>query len=340
MEINKSTQGLTLGQLSNGTPSDKLLILKSFYKDDKCTISPTKDINGRYLGLNMNIPEIKKLEMGYVPSIDSRIKLYDGIEVDLNNPTWAKDWEWMQHCVEISDDFQAGQGTPGAYFYIFRPGFESAKKVSETEQRVELMNYILNDSHENLYNRVSILGVDMSDAVISDVKEFLLLMVNTEPAKVRAVYESKTFSLELLFMHALKKNVISNRSGVYTFGEILLGVEDRAVIAYFANPKNIATTKAIEAVTYGAKKLVANPLEYEARGGEEEDLLVPGEEETYMMEDSLKSTTLDVDTVQSEDTSVAPPAPVLGILTPTLEAQSPQQKAAATRAANSANRYK
>jgi hypothetical protein len=43
----------------------------------------------------------------------------------------------------------------------------------------------------------------MSDAVISDVKEFFL-MVNTEPAKVRAVYESKTFSLELMFMHAMK----------------------------------------------------------------------------------------------------------------------------------------
>jgi hypothetical protein len=92
--------------------------------------SPTKDINGRYLGLNMNIPEIKKLEMGYVPSVESRLKLYDGIEIDLNNTTWAKDWEWMQHCVEIAEDFQSGQGTPGAYFYIFRPGFESAKKVS------------------------------------------------------------------------------------------------------------------------------------------------------------------------------------------------------------------
>jgi hypothetical protein len=44
------------------------------------------------------------------------------------------DWEWMQHCVEIAEDFQSGQGTPGAYFYIFRPGFESAKKVSETEK--------------------------------------------------------------------------------------------------------------------------------------------------------------------------------------------------------------
>jgi GH35 family endo-1,4-beta-xylanase len=41
-------------------------------------------------------------------------------------------------------------------------------------------------------------------------------MVNTEPAKVRAVYESKTFS-ELMFMHAMKKNVITNRNGVFTF---------------------------------------------------------------------------------------------------------------------------
>jgi hypothetical protein len=82
----------------------------------------------------------------------------------------------------------------GAYFYIFRPGFESAKKVSETEQRVELMNYIFKILR-NLYNRVSILGVDMSDAVISDVK-FLLLMVNTEP-KVRAVYRVRLSLLSL-----------------------------------------------------------------------------------------------------------------------------------------------
>jgi hypothetical protein len=86
-------------------------------------------------------------------------------------------------------------------------------------------------------------------------------MVNTEPAKVRAVYESKTFSLELMFMHAMKKNVITNRNGVFTFGDTVR-VEDRAVIAFFANPKNHITTKAIE-VTYGAKKLVQNPLENE-----------------------------------------------------------------------------
>jgi hypothetical protein len=72
MEFNKNT-GYSAAQLANGTPSDRVLILKSFFKDDKCTISPTKDINGRYLGLNMNIPEIKKLEMGYVPSVEKAL---------------------------------------------------------------------------------------------------------------------------------------------------------------------------------------------------------------------------------------------------------------------------
>lgn len=323
MENLKSTLGLTSEQLANGTPSDKLLILKSFYKDDKCTISPTKDMNGRYLGINVNIPEIKKLEMGYVPDLESKIKLYDGIEIDLNNSQWAKDWEWMQHCVEIADDYQTGQGIPGAYFYVFRPGFESAKKVNDTARQVELQNYILNDSNENLYNRASILGVDMSSSVISDVKELLLAMVFTEPAKIRAVYESKTFSLELLFMHALKKGVIANRGGVYTFGEILLGVDDRAVIAYFANPNNHITTKAIEAVTYGARKVVTeNPLANEAQSGSDEEFLLENQEEVPEVDPTLKSTTLDVDAVQTADTSDA------GVVL------TPQQKAAATRLAN------
>jgi hypothetical protein len=51
-------------------------------------------------------------------------------------------------------------------------------------------------------------------------------------------------------MHAMKKNVITNRNGVFTFGDTVR-VEDRAV--FFANPKNHITTKAIEAVTYGLK---------------------------------------------------------------------------------------
>jgi hypothetical protein len=48
---------------------------------------------------------------------------------------------WMQHCVEIAEDFQSGQGTPGAYFYIFRPGFDLLRRLAT--EGIRLMNYIL-----------------------------------------------------------------------------------------------------------------------------------------------------------------------------------------------------
>jgi hypothetical protein len=72
----------------------------------------------------------------------------------------------MQHCVEIAEDFQSRD--PGAYFYIFRPGFESRRLAKQNREDE------LHSSRYQRYNRVSILGVDMSDAVISDVKEFTL----------------------------------------------------------------------------------------------------------------------------------------------------------------------
>ena len=275
--LNKNTQGMTAEQLANGTPSDKLLILKAFYKGDKAIVSPAKDINRRYLGIKENIPEIKKLEMGYVPSPESRVRIYDGIEIDLNEEHWAKDWEWMQHCAEISPDFATGQATPGAYFYIFRPGIEEARNVLDVEKEVKLLNYVLNDSAENLYNRAMILGVNMNHEPISVVKDYMLGLVRTEPHKIQKVYESKTFSLELLLMHAMQKGSIAKKNGVYTFGGILLGVNKNAVIAFFANPKNVSTTRAVEAVTYGRKELVENPLDGEAVADDNEFEDVPEE---------------------------------------------------------------
>jgi hypothetical protein len=83
-------------------------------------------------------------------------------------------------------------------------------------------------------------------------------------------------------------------------------------------------------VTYGAKKLVQNPLENEARSNEDED------SDTYSGEDTIKSTTLDVDTTDTENTSDSK----LGILTPTLEYASNDtlSKGLATREANLRNK--
>jgi hypothetical protein len=82
----------------------------------------------------MNIQRLRS-EMGYVPSVENRLKLYDGIEIDINT-TWAQGLGVMH--VEILKIFNQGRDS-GAYFYISDQGL-NLLKVNETEQRVELMN--------------------------------------------------------------------------------------------------------------------------------------------------------------------------------------------------------
>ena len=260
---NKSTVGMNAQQLAKGTPSDKVLELRSYYKDAVAHISPAKDINGRYLGIKENISEVQKLEMGYVPTIESRMRIYDGIKIDLNNPTIAKDWEWMVHCVEIAENFATGQSTRGAYFYIHREGVESAKNVSTERERVKILNYILSDSPENIYSRVKILGTNMDDSVLTDVQEYLMTLAKENPSIVKRVYESNTFSLELLFLNSIEKGVINKKGGVYTFGELLLGVDKKAVINFFLNSKNRVVVSNIEAIVYGNRKVGENPMDGE-----------------------------------------------------------------------------
>lgn len=259
----ESTVGISATQLANGTPSTKRIILKAFFKDDKCTISPAKDFNGRYVGIQENIPEIEKMKMGYMPTVDSRVKIHDGMEIDLNDPTWARDWEWMKNCQEIAGGFKEGQNTPGAYFYVYRPGTESKEAVDIAKKDVKLRSYILQDSNENLYNRVKVLGTDMSTSTITDVQEYLLSLVGTSPESIENVYEGRLFVLELLYMNALEKGIIKKRGGTLVYGDTFLGVDRNAAIAFFGNSKNVVVTSAIEAVTYGRKIVSDNPLENE-----------------------------------------------------------------------------
>lgn len=254
------TLGLTNDQITSGTPAMKKIVLKAFYKDDKCYISPAKDSNGRYVGIQENIPEMEKLKMGYVPTIESRVKIYDGMEIDLNDKTWAKDWEWMKHCAEIADNFKEGQDTPGSYFYIFRPGYESAKKIEQAKLDLKLRSYILEDTTENLFNRVKVLGNNMDDTTVTDVQEYLLTLVRTSPRMIQNVYESKVYALELLYLHSMEKGTIKKKGGSFVFGDTFLGVDKKGVIAFFGNSRNSVITNTVEAVTYGRKVVSNTPL--------------------------------------------------------------------------------
>ena len=247
-------ENLTAEQKANGTPEDKIIIIKSiFSKEAKLKLQPTKNQrNGRYLGIETNLSEMEKMKRGYTPEVSSSITLKDGYSFNLDDPQDAADWEWVQHSIHVAEDFEAAQRSERAWYYIFRPGVESKKKLNDMSVELGIMNKIMEDTETNLYNRVRLMGIDMSDQPLSDVKEYLMSAAKdrSRRAAIIDLYENANVSLKLMLYHGMDKEVIVFDGFAYRYGTILLGTTEPLALDYLGNSLNVAIVKEMENAIY------------------------------------------------------------------------------------------
>jgi len=251
---------LSQEQLADGTPEDKIVIIKSiFSKEAKLKLQPSKGMsNGRYNGIETNVSEMEKLKRGYLPEISSTITIKDGLTFDLNDSQDAADWEWVRHSIHIAKDFDAAQqtGLSEAWFYVFRPGAESRKKLSEIESEMKVLNKIMDDTEINLYNRVRLLGIDMTGQPMSDVKEYLMTAAKDRHRRneIAALYEDANISLKLMLYHGLDKDIIAYDGFAYRYNNILLGTTEALALEYLNSAVNVPIVKEIENAIYPKKE--------------------------------------------------------------------------------------
>jgi len=256
---------LSTSQMEQGTPEDKIIIIKSlFSKEAKLKLQPTKNMqNGRYQGIETNLSEMEKMKRGYTPEISSTIIIKDGLTFDLNDPQDAADWEWVKHSKHIAEDFDAAQSTGlgEAWFYVYRPGAESKKKLDNMEAELELLNKISKDTPTNLYNRVRLLGMDMTGQPLSDVKEYLMTAAKDKHRRksIEDLYTGSDISLKLMLYHGLDKGVINYDGFAYTYGNIMLGTTEDLALAYLANHLNVSIVKEIEDRIYPKQEEKVQP---------------------------------------------------------------------------------
>ena len=260
---------LTDEQVSHGTPEDKIIIIKSiFSKEAKMKLQPTKDaFTGRYQGIETNLSDMEKMNRGYIPEISSSITIKDGLTFNLNDPQDAADWEWVKHSRHIADDFESAQSTglSEAWFYVFRPGAESKKRLDSMKEEMDLLNKIMDDSETNLYNRVRLLGIDMTGQPLSDVKEYLMTAAKdpNRRREIKDVYTNADISLKLMLYHGIDKEVIEFDGFMYKYGDILLGTTEDLALKYLGNPLNVGVVKEMEDAIYpkkGEGKEAPDPL--------------------------------------------------------------------------------
>lgn len=229
----------TLEQLEKGTPANKVIRLKSVFKQGKTTVQPVKDGTGWYKGVERLSEDQKK---GKIHIVDptSKYVIKDGTTFDLKNEAMRVTWDWVKYSSCIAETYDEVQMTPGAEFYIHVEGEEAEKSVQRREQKYKASKLVMEDNAANYPLRVKLLGVNMDTEAGIILKEFLLDEVEKQPERIIAIYESHDLSFRLLLLKALDKNIIKKdpAAGIYTYGNTVLGMTESSAIGWMQDKKN------------------------------------------------------------------------------------------------------
>lgn len=225
-------------QLENGTPTDKVIHIKSVYKTGKTTVQPVPDGMGWYMGIE-RLSQEQKNQRQHWAEPNSKFVLKEGTTFDLNIEAQRIAWEWIKHqpCLALSEE--DCQFTPGAEFYVFIEGKEAEKNVSRRERKYKAIKYIMDDNSVNYPAQVELLGINMDGESPMVIKDFLLEKAENDPQAILDIYESHDISLRLLLIKAKKKGVITiDQGGIYRYGNTTLGMTETSCINWMQDRGN------------------------------------------------------------------------------------------------------
>jgi hypothetical protein len=236
----------TLEQLENGTPTDKIITIKSVYKTGKTTVQPVSDGMGWYLGV-ARLSEEDKRKLTHWAEPTSKYVLKDGVSFNLNDEAQRITWDWVKYSPCIAPTEEVCQYTLGAEFYVYLENEVAAKSISRKELKWKAVKCILDDNSVNYPMRAELLGVNMDYAGPSVIKDFLLEQAEAAPEKVLAIYEGNDVSVRLLILKAKKKGTIYiDEPGFYRYGNVVLGMSEKSAVDFIQDKANKHLIEMIE----------------------------------------------------------------------------------------------
>jgi hypothetical protein len=224
-----------LEQLENGTPSDKIIIIKSVFKTGKTTVQPVSDGTGWYRGV-ARLSEDEKRGKTHWAEPSSKFVIKDGVTFNLNDEAQRITWEWVKHSPCIAPNEEACQHTPGAEFYVYLENEVAAKNITRRELKYKAIECILKDNSVNYPVRAELLGVNMDYAKPSVIKDFLLDQAELTPEKILKIYEGADVSIRLLLLKARKNGiVVVDDAGFYRYGSVVMGMSEKTAVDWLGD---------------------------------------------------------------------------------------------------------
>ena len=208
--------------------------------------------------------DIKAMSLGekhFIPA-SQVFEIVDGTRFNLDDIVDKAKWESIEYCNWIAKDrYQRDQegnliidGGAKRYgvadLYVERPGEITKIKLTKKQLVHRACAYIYEDSEQERIKKCKVLGRNLSNAMPSDIEDYLINFAEKDPKKIINLYEGEDWKMQLFIIDAIERGVIRRSEGIYKYDDKILGASMESVIIFLRDVRFKKILDSLKRETY------------------------------------------------------------------------------------------
>ena len=221
----------------------------------------TVDSHGDMILSEDDVKAMSSGEKHFIPA-NFVFEIVDGTRFDLDDIVDKAKWEAIEYCNWIAKDryqrdsegnliIDGGTKRYGvADLYVERPGEITKVKLNKKQLVHRACSYIYEDSEQERIKKCKVLGRNLSNAVPSDIEDYLISYAEKDPKTIINLYEGEDWKMQLLILDAIERGVIRRSEGIYKYDDKILGASMEAVVIFLRDVRFKKILDSLKRETY------------------------------------------------------------------------------------------
>lgn len=221
----------------------------------------TVDSHGDMILSEDDVKAMSSGEKHFIPA-NFVFEIVDGTRFDLDDIIDKAKWEAIEYCNWIAKDryqrdsegnliIDGGAKRYGvADLYVERPGEITKVKLNKKQLVHRACSYIYEDSEQERIKKCKVLGRNLSNAVPSDIEDYLISYAEKDPKTIINLYEGEDWKMQLFILDAIERGVIRRSEGIYKYDDKILGASMEAVVIFLRDVRFKKILDSLKRETY------------------------------------------------------------------------------------------
>ena len=221
----------------------------------------TVDSHGDMILSEDDVKAMSSGEKHFIPA-NFVFEIVDGTRFDLDDIVDKAKWEAIEYCNWIAKDryqrdsegnliIDGGTKRYGvADLYVERPGEITKVKLNKKQLVHRACSYIYEDSEQERIKKCKVLGRNLSNAMPSDIEDYLINFAEKDPKKIINLYEGEDWKMQLFILDAIERGVIRRSEGIYKYDDKILGASMESVIIFLRDVRFKKILDSLKRETY------------------------------------------------------------------------------------------